>query len=889
MLVGSAFAQTTTIKGKVVDDSGESLIGANVIIEGTTEGTTTDIDGNFAFQTSLTGSKVVLISFIGYNDMRKEVTLNGGTVDLGTVKIIEAASTLNEVEVIASIAIDRKTPVAVSTIDAQVISEQVGNQEFVEILRSTPSIYVTKQGGGFGDSRINVRGFDQINTAVLINGIPVNDMENGRVFWSNWAGLTDVTSQIQVQRGLSASKLALSSVGGTINIITNAAEIKKGGSLTTSFGNDGFQKYGFMVSSGKDKNGFAITLQGTHTRGDGYVDGTKFEAWSYFASIAKVFNDKHSINFTALGAPQWHHQRTVGAFDGVTIQTYRDNGIKYNHLWGTYQGEEFNWRRNFYHKPKIFLNHYWNISDKTELATSAYASFGRGGGTGPRGRINGSFDTSSKFRDANGQVRWDDIDAWNRGLTVPDFGPNKQTWANSSQNPGVDNEDGFFADKYVNTSRDGFIRRASVNSHNWWGMLSTLNHEFNENWKLVAGFDARYYEGIHYRRLDNLLGADAYFTDTDINNAGVFLTQEKESNAVSYFLDDQKLNYHNVGFVRWLGLFGQLEYSNEQISAFVAVNGSQQGHKRQDFFNYFLGDDTEADGNPKHETDWENIIGGNVKAGINYNINDQHNVFFNTGYFSRVPFFDVTFNTFENDLNTDFQNEKIFGLELGYGFRHSIVNANVNLYRTSWTDRNLTRSFGNDEFGNLKGVSQVHTGVELEAFITPMEGLTFEVMTSIGDWTYANDVTVTKFDENQQITGESVIYLDGVKVGDAAQTTVRLGANYEIIKGLRVNASWYYADALYADYSLANDATFDTDGNQAVQIPSYSLVDAGVTYQFQLGGLDLSWRLNVNNVLDEIYIAELDTNFQGDGVDFNSNRGFFGFGRTWNTGLRIRF
>ena len=128
---------------------------------------------------------------------------------------------------VADIAKDRKTPVAVSTIKEAQIVERLGNQEFPEILATTPSIYATKGGGGFGDGRMNVRGFDTNNTAVMINGVPVNDMEGGTVYWSNWAGLSDVTSALQVQRGLGSSKLAIASVGGTINVITRAADKKE--------------------------------------------------------------------------------------------------------------------------------------------------------------------------------------------------------------------------------------------------------------------------------------------------------------------------------------------------------------------------------------------------------------------------------------------------------------------------------------------------------------------------------------------------------------------------------------------------------------------------------------------------------------------------------------
>ena len=114
---------------------------------------------------------------------------------------------------VADIAKDRKTPVAVSTIKEGAIVEKLGNQEFPEVLNSTPSVYATKAGGGFGDSKINIRGFQNENIAVMVNGMPVNDMENGKVYWSNWAGLSDVTSAMQVQRGLGASKLAIASVG----------------------------------------------------------------------------------------------------------------------------------------------------------------------------------------------------------------------------------------------------------------------------------------------------------------------------------------------------------------------------------------------------------------------------------------------------------------------------------------------------------------------------------------------------------------------------------------------------------------------------------------------------------------------------------------------------
>lgn len=879
----SAFAQSGSVKGTVTDDeTGESLVGVNILIKGTSNGTITDETGQFLLEGISSGPQVLVISYIGY--ATKEISVNvtaNQTSNAGTIQIGSQAIGLQEVSIIASIAIDRKTPVAVSTVKGSTIEAKVGNQEFPEMLRSTPSVYVTKQGGGFGDSRINVRGFDQRNTAVMINGIPVNDMENGWVYWSNWAGLSDVTNSMQVQRGLSASKLAVSSVGGTINIVTNAAEMEKGGSVSATVGNDGYMKYGAVYSTGLSDNGWAFTLQGTHTRGDGYVDGTEFRAYSYFASLAKRFNDQHSLHLTAIGAPQWHNQRNLGTFDGVTYDTLQARGIRYNPQWGNLEGEEFSWVKNFYHKPKVFLNHYWNISEKTELATSAYVSFGRGGGSGDLGRINGTFRTDRRFKylhtGGDGTVRWDDIVKWNTGGSVADFGVDNTVW----------DQGGGFDGQYVGTNTNpgtGFIRRSSINSHNWFGLLSTLTHQINEKFSLTGGIDARYYKGIHYRRVEDLLGLAAFFDDDDINNPVKYVTGEGK--------DGGKIDYYNDGLVKWGGLFGQLEYSNNKISAFVSASVSNQSFKRIDYFLYTP---------DEQESDWESFMGGTVKTGLNYNINDNHNIYFNAGYFSQQPIFDNVFLNNTNLVNEEAKNQNVYAAEIGYGFRSSFAAINVNAYSTEWTDRQISRSTdvnGQEGTANFFGVGQIHRGIEIDAVVTPVPKLNLTWMASFGNWKYSDDFSASVFDDSQQLIGTLNLFMSDVKIPDAAQTTISLGADYEVIKGLRVYGNYYYAGQIYADFNVATDATFLTSGNQAWQLPSYDLVDAGASYSFKVNGLDMTVRLNINNLLDKEYITESETNILFDpgteSIEIGNsgstrNVVYYGLGRTWNAGLKIRF
>ena len=882
------FAQSGSISGKISDkDTYEALPGANVVIKGTSKGSTTDIDGKFTLGELSPGSYAIEISFIGYELKELIVTVRTSQVtNLGDIRIGTSSIGLREVEIIATMAIDRKTPVPVSTIKGKVIEEKLGNQEFPEILRSTPSVYVTKQGGGFGDSRINIRGFDQRNTAVMINGIPVNDMENGWVYWSNWAGLSDVTSSIQVQRGLGATKLAVPAVGGSINIITNAAEMRKGGAASATVGNDGYQKYALVLSTGLGKSGWAFTAQGTYTRGNGYADGTLFRGYSYFASIAKKINNKHSLHLTAIGAPQWHNQREYGSFDGVNYLTIQERGTKYNPQWGYLKGDEFSWRKNFYHKPKVFLNHYWTVNDKTEISTSAYASFGRGGGTGDLGRINGSFRTSSKFKNEDGIVTWDAIERWNSGGTVPEFGDDQVPWSGSGQDYDPSYTGPFAGQNVAESWRNGFIRRASMNEHDWYGLLSTLNHKINDKFDMVAGLDYRYYKGAHYRRLEDLIGLNAYFDDDNINNPENYVTKEGDS--------ENKIDYYNDGLVNWIGLFWQLEYSYNDLSAFVSLSGSNQGFKRIDYFLY-------EDSDPEQSSNWERFMGGTVKAGLNYNIDGRNNVFINGGYFSRQTIFDNVFVNFSNDVNPDAKNQGVYSIELGYGYRSSFFSANVNVYNTAWTDRQVSRGIqveGADGTANFTGIDQLHQGVEIDFVATPVKQLNINGMVSFGNWRYTDDFDAQVFNDDRELIGEGILYMKKVKVPDAAQATFFIGADYEIVSGLRIDLSYYYASNIYAAFDISQDNSFLEPGNQAWKLPGYGLLDGGLSYSWKVKKIGFRAYVNFNNLLDKEYMSESESNTLYDpdrdafAIGDNGsprNRVYYGFGRTWTSGLKVTF
>jgi len=895
LLVGlmmlSSLSALAQVKGKVVEaGSSEGLPGATVVVKGTTVGATTDFDGTFSLDANV--GDTLVITYLGFQT--QEVTAANGIV----VELLASATELDEIVVtsgVIDIAKVRETPVAVSTIGASEIALKVGNQEFPEIMNKTPGVYATKQGGGYGDSRISLRGFDQRNTSFLINGQPVNDMENGWVYWSNWAGLTDVASGIQIQRGLGASRLAVPSVGGTVSIFTKAADKEEGGSVTQVAGNDGYLKSTVAYNTGKSENGWATSILLSKWQGDGYIYNTSGAGTTYFFALGyEPIGSSHAVNLSILGAGQWHHQRDVW----VSIRDYQNFGKegidqRWNSNGGVLNGEEFSMRRNFYNKPLATLNWDWDISDNVKLATSLYGSAGRGGGTGPRGRNYYNSETDilpfrkdltehylengRGSRTAEGFIDFDAVVAYNQNNTDPYTGDIGNFAGSLIGSNG-------FKDDGVN--RAALVRRASMNSHDWVGAISNL--EINSGkMKYSIGFDLRNYKGYHYRALNHLMGLDGYYSTGNKNSAGQIIETLVEANPFQDTgIRGPKIDYYNIGYVGWQGVNGLVEYNDdEQLTAVLQAGLSNQSFQREDFFD--------QPGNPLSEK--KNVGGGYIKGGANYNFNANSNVFFNAGFISRQPNFDGVFPNYANNVNPDLQNEEIRSVELGYGYTSRKLNLNVNLYSTTWGNRFVTRSLSNqqgvDGFAQFRDIDVVHNGIEVEGKYFLTNNFRLKGMLSIGDWRYTKDFEAELFDDNQQSIGTGTLYLKDSKVGDAAQFVAYGEAEYRLGK-LNLDLGYRFVDGLYADYSITDSAFTSPDNDGAIKLPSYGLLDLGATLQISKG---LSFRANVNNLLDTVYIAESNSNIHAtststtwNGIDVR-NSVWFGFGRTWNASLKYRF
>lgn len=878
-----AFAQTT-VSGQLVDaETGEPLIGASVVVEGTSQGSVTDIDGYFK-QSAAPGS-TLLFKYVGYKDQKRKLTQSGSSINLGVIEMETDAVMLSDVTITSSVAVARKTPVAVSTVNPVFIEEKLGTQEFPEILKATPGVYVTKDGGGFGDAQTRIRGFESDNVAMMINGVPMNGMENQKVYWSNWAGLSDVTSSMQVQRGLGASKVASPAVGGSINIVTKSTDAQKGGFVSYATGNDGFNKILFSVSSGLTKDGWAFTILAGKDWRDGYIQGTQSEGYNYFASVAKRFNDNHQLTLTAFGAPQWHYQRnnqnalSIKNWQAVRKYMGDKSPYRYNATFGYRKGQVYNSNRNSYHKPQISLNHLWQIDHKSSLSTALYASIGRGdgySGTGSSayrnrwyGASNGSVNTY--FRNPDGTFNYDAIDEMNAASTTGSL----------------------------------MAMSKKMNNHEWYGLLSTYTTKFGEFFDFYAGIDYRFYKGLHQNILTDLFSG-AYFVDAE--NRKVVNPLNNVAAQDPNFIN-QKLNVGDVvfrdydGYVMSEGIFAQLEYNREKLSTFVSGGLSNTGYWRYDRFYY---DKEHAKSGKK------NYLGGNIKGGANYNLTDKHNVFVNAGFISRAPMFDTSFINSQNshERNPDAKNEKVMSFEAGYGFRSSVFSANLNLYYTQWMDKSLYDSSTDTDSGeryvlNMTGANAKHMGVELDFEAKPTRWISINGMFSWGDWRW--DGLASGFwynSQGQMVTtpnrGEIVtdmsqaeqyrykIRMDNVNVGGSAQTTAALGITVRPMKGLRLGLDWNFAARLFADYDI--EAASAKMGEEYIvgkpwQVPSYHTFDLNAGYTFDFGKVRATLSGNVNNLFDQEYIVDAWDGSTWEDVE----RVLYGWGRTYSVRLKFNF
>jgi len=895
----------------IVSDGSKPLMGANVIVEGTDLGATSLEDGSYFIDLpGGSGDYTITASFIGYSSLSKDIVVGEENVGLDFVLEV-GALTMSALEVLASRA-DETTPVAYTNVSKEEMEVRLGSQDIPMILNTTPSVYATQQGGGAGDARINVRGFNQRNVAVMINGVPQNDMENGWVYWSNWDGVGDATSSIQMQRGLSAVNLATPSIGGTMNIITDPAAHDKGGKFKQETGVNGFLKTTINYNTGLI--GDKLALSGTIVRktGDGLIDGTWTDAWAYYAGASYAVSDDQRFELYAIGAPQRHGQNlykqniatysqdlagSIGGYDDSAYVTGNkfeyEAGRFFNQNWAPvssdYKGQQYwymygarttdrynsnllNERENFFHKPLVNLNHFYDINNDMSLSSVLYWSGGSGGGTGTYGSVSRKPAIEGNNWWASSPWMWD----WDGEI---------------AQNSA--NVDSAWSDT---ENRSTGILRNSINRQNTYGLISKLNYDVNDDLEVQVGIDWRTAGIEHAREVRDLLGGD-YYVDFADDNA---------PDGKKVGLGDI-IAYHNETTVDWFGAFVQGKYDIAKFNLYGMGGVSTIGYSYLDHFA------TDADDATKKNTtvvEAPSITTFQVKGGGRYNLDDRLSAFANIGYVQKPPILDNVID-YDGNVSSDPDNEKFISNEIGGEYRSELVAVKGSYYNTQWKDRNLTKSVttgqgdsGDTDIIYLTGVNQSHSGVEVEAKVALHEMVDLDVAFSKGDWYFdgdaVGDYTEMEYNDDGQIIGQtSTEYeyaLNNLKVGDMPQTAYVGGLTLKPIKGLSLQGLYRWYDDHYADWSPdSREVEGDADREQVWKTPSYGKLDIHLSYKLpEIAGLDMTISGHVFNALDDVFIQDAVDNSRyngyGDKVHAAHNAEvFLGTPRSYNLGLSVNF
>lgn len=912
LLVSATFAGTIT--GKVTSkETGDALLGANVYLQGMPVGAATDEGGVYSFEVK-DGNYIMVCDYVGYAKQTINISVSGTvTHDFEMIEYL-FAKTIN---VVADRAKERETPVAFSNVEKERMQHTLGSQDIPMVLNTTPSVYATMQGGGAGDARVNIRGFNQRNVSIMINGMPVNDMENGWLYWSNWDGVGDATSSIQVQRGLSAVNLATPSIGGTMNIVTDPAAHESGLMFKQEYGSAGFQKTTFSGHSGLINDKFAVSGSIIRKTGRGLIDATWTDAWAYYLGASYNINDNNTLQLFAMGAPQRHGQNLYkqnmavyntnfaldqGDYDREAFEKFNMVGRKFNQNWApvdpSYTGQQ-NWneqtsdrydphsimhRENFFHKPLVNLNWFSQLSDRLSLYTILYWSGGRGGGTGELGDLvrqswEGPFDNSTgKFYYFGSPWTWD----WNASIAI--------------------NRDSTTAwiDKREYTKEKGQslgILRNSRNNQDTYGVIAKTYWKTTDNLQTSFGIDGRTAEIEHYREVRDLLGGTYFDPRAVEEDTSDFWTESQMQRKLG-----DKVGYNFTNTVDWLGLYGQGEYTLGKVTAYGMIGWSTI---KYNYTNHFRAADTLDTGGPDlnsgelaAETDWFN--GYQIKGGASYRFTDNFNMYGNLGYVSRVPIFDDVIDDVSGIVFEDAENQEFIAYELGFGYvsPDRTFSININGYHTSW----YNRSFKDDEFDlegeevlvYLKGVDARHMGIEFEGFWQPSDFLRFHYAYATGDWIYTKDVSgftrVAGTNEDVHYT----FYIKDLKVGDAPQTQFTLGTTIFPTDGFRATLVYKHYNNHFADFSPFTRNIPD-DRTQSWKIPGANLFDLHMDYTIpgSWNGIEVKFFAHFFNIFDAVYIQDATDNSQYNAWDYDHDADdaevFFGLPVFSNFGLTLMY
>jgi hypothetical protein len=759
------------------------------------------------------------------------------------------------------------------TTSLDISEDDVEAQDVSGLLQSSKDVFSNVAGFNFSAARYRVRGYDSENYFVSMNGLTLNNPESGRAIWAFWGGLNDITRYQESKAGISASSYNFGGIGGFSNINARATAVRKGTRISYALANRSYQHRAMIThSTGLMDNGFAVAVSAsTRLSNEGYVDGTYYSGASYFISLEKRLNEKHSLGLVAFAAPTVQGRRSIS-----TQETYDLTGNNYyNSYWGYQNGEKRNSRVRNNHTPMIMLNHYFNINDKTKLNTSAFYSFGKQGNT-RLNWYNAADPRPDYYRNlpsyynipgeeqnyADLTAAWQSNDPSTTQLDWDHF-----YFANSKNLFTQTNANG--TGESVQGNRAKYIIEEARTDISHYGLNTVLGHQKTDNIRLTGGLSASLYKSNNFKIMNDLLGADFWvdvdqFAERDFEDETI--AQSDVNNPNRIIEEGDRFGYDYDISINTYNAFGQIEGTSAKIDWFAALSASTTTYWRTgNMKNGLFPEDSYGD------SEKQNFFNYGTKAGIIYKITGRHLIRLNGAYLTRAPFARNAFVSprTRNQIVPGLENEKIMSGDLSYLVRYPKVKIRSTAYYTTIKDKSWARSFYHDELNTfvnymMTGVDQLFMGVEFGAEVNITSTIIAQGAFATGQFLYDSrpEATIIQDNSTELLAENKTIYFKNFRIGGIPQTAASIGLKYNSPKYWFTGVNFNYFANTYLDANPdrrteeALSKYIDTDP-QVDGIIDQTKLDDDYVINFFIGK---SWRLknkyylrlnlNVNNVLD---------------------------------------
>ncbi len=705
-------------------------------------------------------------------------------------------------------------PVFVTTLE-DLDNNSFAGQAISGLLQSSRDVFTNTAAFNFGVARFKIRGYNSNQTTIMINGIPMNDLESGNGTWYKWGGLNDVTRYAESKRWLSSNPYHFGGLGGYSNIDATPTNIRKGHQISYGITNRSYRhRLMYTYSSGVLANKWAFAGSfSTRFAQEGYVEGTFYQAAGYYFAGEKEINEKHGINFSILGAPSYRGGQ------GLAVQEIYDltNDPYYNANWG-YQtlpnGEKVkrNARTSTSHMPIITFSHDRKLENKGKLNTSIYTTFGKYGRSSlnwndandPRpdyyrylpsyfenvnDPINANIYRELWENDPAGrQIQWDNLYA-----------------ANIKNLYSQENANGIMGNT-ITGNRSKYIVENRWNNIINYGFNTKYNKDISDKTKFTAGAFYQYQRNHYYKTIEDLLGGD-FWLDVDRFAAQVGVDPAIQQNNLAipnhlvtvgdkFDYDYYMHNHKTTGF-------GQFDFMLNKIDAYAALELSHSN-----FYREGLNQNGKFPEDSKGESAKSNFINYAVKSGLTYKLSGRQFITVNGIVKTQAPYSRDAFVSprTRDYLVTGLENEFIYSGDVSYLLRYPKLKMRFTLYHTQRKNAVWSRSFYNDAYNNfvnysMTGVDYLHQGIEfgLEGNIT--NKLQGNIVIAHAQHLYTSRPTANVFVDNsaESLDQNKTIYLKNYKVGGMPQSALSVGLKYNGKKYWFAGANYnYYAD-IYLD------------------------------------------------------------------------------------------